>query len=214
MQPNQTDQSLASISKNLVVSAGLGAMLGYAAGWSGAHLMYGLLFFATVTALAFLCSLLLSRKGFIVALAVIFAASVVVLALYSPPQTPIELAGKPPIPYAISRDMQSWWLSAELLRNIQNILGVSGVLCSLLIMMNIAALVKYTRWLAFVAAASFGILSAFDIGERANIFRQATRDVKIAIVRYQNESDYSMRELIAAYSQAANLIGPVRTNLR
>jgi len=208
------DQSLSSISKNLTASIGLGVVLGYAAGWSTNHLTFGLLFFGGVTVLAFLSSLLMTNRGFILTLVAISAASLAILALYSPPQTPILVQGKEPIPYAIYRDFQGWSLSAELLRIVHQLLGVLGVTCSLLIVMKIAALTKYTRWLAFVAAVSFGLLSAFDVGERANMFRQASRDLKAALIRYENQSDFSMKDLIDAYYQAGRVIGPVKPNPR
>ena len=65
--------------------------------------------------------------------------------------------------------------------------------------------------LAAMAAVSIGFVSAFDLGGKSNDFRNAWRLLHAAIIRFEEEPDYTVEKLIEAYEQAEKMIGDVNT---
>jgi len=118
------------------------------------------------------------------------------------------------VPYEILEHLHRWSVHAEALRLLYDLLGITGTIFSLLIAMNIKQLRRYTQWLAFAAALSFGIISAFDIGDKANRTRQAWRQLNAAVLRYQSITDVRIEDLINEYQRAENIVGDVKPNPR
>jgi hypothetical protein len=58
-----------------------------------------------------------------------------------------------------------------------------------------------------LAAMSVGILSALDLGVKANGLRNAWRHMNAAIARYHNIPEFTVEQLIQAYEEAEVLIG-------
>lgn len=64
--------------------------------------------------------------------------------------------------------------------------------------------------LAIVAAIAIGLVSAFALGDKANSVRNAWRLLHAAIMRFEEEPEYTMEQLIKAYEEAEKLIGDVK----
>jgi hypothetical protein len=75
-----------------------------------------------------------------------------------------------------------------------------------------------SRWLpsssdplAAIAAVAIAFVSAFDLGGKSNDFRHAWRLLHAAIMRFEEEPDFTVEKLIEAYEQAEKVIGDVNT---
>ena len=65
--------------------------------------------------------------------------------------------------------------------------------------------------LAIVAAIAIGLVSAFALGDKSNNFRNAWRVLNAAIMRYEEEPEFTIEQLIKAYEEAERLIGDVKS---
>ena len=114
------------------------------------------------------------------------------------------------IPTEITRQLQVWDWMARGLRILQVALGVLGT-ASALTVTTFAAEIG-TFWVkvcSFTAAVSVGILTAFDVGGKANATRHAYRYLNRAILRYRYIPASSLDNLLDSYSQAQDIVGGV-----
>jgi hypothetical protein len=66
-----------------------------------------------------------------------------------------------------------------MLRVVHAFLTIMATVCSLLVAAKISAFKPdYIQWLSFMAAVSVGLLSAFDLGSKANRLRRAWRRLR------------------------------------
>jgi hypothetical protein len=68
--------------------------------------------------------------------------------------------------------------------------------------------------LAALAAIAIALVSTFELSAKSNNFRNGWRLLHAAIMRYEEEPDYSVEKLIEAYEQAEKLIGDVKATPR
>lgn len=115
------------------------------------------------------------------------------------------------LPQQIIDNFKNWSILASVLRVIHILLGLVATVCSILVTMDIKKIDgDKKKWLAFTAAVSFSILSAFDLGDKANRTRTAWRYMNTAIIKYQEGVDTSKKDLIDAYDEAEKIIGDVK----
>lgn len=125
-----------------------------------------------------------------------------------------DINGKP-IPPQIAENFARWGLQASLLRIIHVILGLVATTSSILAASTLFDKKESEKKsnlksiLMIIAAVSFSILSAFDLGDKANKERTAWREMNVAIMKYQQGLD-SMKGLIDAYEKAEMTIGDVK----
>jgi hypothetical protein len=116
------------------------------------------------------------------------------------------------IPAEILSHLHDWEKMANWDRGLQMALGVTG-LAAALALSTFADFFKspyWTKMLAFIAALCFGVLSAFDIGGKADAARTGWRHLNTAILKYQNNPKYTIDNLIDAYSDGEAMVGNVR----
>lgn len=114
-------------------------------------------------------------------------------------------------PSEISKQLRRWTLLAGVLRALHIVLGTMATVCSLLVAAKINSFDRITiEWLSFGAAVAIGLLSAFDLGSKANRFRRAWRRLNIAVVRFSDDENFSKENLFAAYEAAEEMIGDVK----
>src|SRR5690242_6650779 len=108
---------------------------------------------------------------------------------------------KLPIPKAIIHSRNVWALSSFTTRTAHLSLVVIAISCSLLVSSRLLS-PKYPAlesWLAFVAALSIGLVNGINLGDKANRFRRGWRKLNTAILKYENEENYLMAQLIKEY---------------
>ena len=68
---------------------------------------------------------------------------------------------------------------------------------------------RKTKIFSFVAALSFGVMSGFDIGGKADATRSGWRHLTTAILKFKNDPCYTSDKLIDAYSEGEAMVGNV-----
>ena len=115
------------------------------------------------------------------------------------------------VPERILRVHRRWTRQVQVLRVTHSCLVIVATISSILAS---AGVFKDTLGipnpLAVVAAISIGVVSAFTFGDKANNFRRAWRHLHAAIMRFEEEPEYTMEQLIQAYEDAEKLIGDVQ----
>lgn len=115
------------------------------------------------------------------------------------------------VPLEIQRNLQNWVWIANSLRFLQVALGIGGVAAALIVTTFTDELGnRRTKLIALIAALCIGILTAFDIGSKANSTRRAWRHVTTAILKYQSDPSYEVQKLIDAYAEAEVMVGDVQ----
>jgi hypothetical protein len=111
----------------------------------------------------------------------------------------------------IETQIKKWKQQAVTLRSLHATLTVAATFCSFVV----AAFSSrddfrpILPFFSFGAAVSIGLLSAFDLGSKANRLRRAWRLIRVQIFRYKQHK-VSDDTLIATYAMAEELIGDVR----
>ena len=107
--------------------------------------------------------------------------------------------------------LSAWRRQAIILRSIHGFLTFAATVCSFLVAAKSSdeRYRDYIPWLSFGAAVSIGLLSAFDLGSKANRLRRAWRILRIQIFRYKQKK-VAGESVIAMYALAEELIGDVR----
>lgn len=111
----------------------------------------------------------------------------------------------------IDRQLKKWNHQAIFLRCIHGFLTFSATVCSFLVAAksNDPTFTSYISSLAFGAAVWIGLLSAFDLGSKANRFRKAWRLLRVQVFRYK-QNKVPADAVIAMYALTEELIGDVR----
>lgn len=116
------------------------------------------------------------------------------------------------LPPEIARTFRSWRTQARWLRIVHVTLLVAASAFSILAASGIDE--SYRRGFAIAAAISVGILSALDLGVKANGFRNAWRHMNAAMARFHSIPDFTPEQLITAYEEAETLIGDLPSGPR
>jgi hypothetical protein len=114
------------------------------------------------------------------------------------------------VPPEIEQHLQDWWRIANFDRIFQVLLGLSGMVSALIVSTFTDELgTRKTKIFSFVAALSFGVMSGFDIGGKADATRSGWRHLTTAILKFKNNPCYTYDQLIEAYSEGEALVGNV-----
>jgi hypothetical protein len=117
-----------------------------------------------------------------------------------------------PVPPEIETTFQSWRSQALRLRILHVGLLIAASAFSILTASDVG--VPFRRYFAVSAALSVGILSALDLGVKANGFRNAWRHMNAAMARYNSIPEFTVEQLIKAYEEAEALIGDLPSGPR
>lgn len=66
--------------------------------------------------------------------------------------------------------------------------------------------------LSFIPATCLGLIAAFDVGSKANAARAAWRLLNAAVLAYENDMTYTIKELHKQYVAGESLLGDIRFN--
>ena len=61
----------------------------------------------------------------------------------------------------------------------------------------------------FASAFSFGVLTAFDLGGKANAVRRAWRELTAAAILFRDDPTFQLSDLVQAYRRGEEIIGDV-----
>jgi len=116
------------------------------------------------------------------------------------------------VPKEIDSKLRSWSWSARFLRATQVGLGISAIVLSLLATTEVNDseenyLSKRKEWLMFGAGLSASLYSAFDLGNKSNNTRNAWRILNEAKIRYEEDENFDVNQLIDAYREGEKTIG-------
>jgi hypothetical protein len=115
----------------------------------------------------------------------------------------------------IIKEHNIWYLMANWMRALHIILGILTVVCSLLVASHIDSFSQtLIEWLAFIAALSVGLQSAFDLGARINRLRRAWWSVNVALMKFDSDPEFLIRDLIKAYEKGQELSGEPKEEFR
>jgi hypothetical protein len=114
------------------------------------------------------------------------------------------------IPPEIADNLKRWVWIANSLRILQVVLGILGTASALLVTTFTEQLrVRWIKICSFTAALAIGILSAFDVGSKADSTRRAWRHLTTAILKYHSDTTFTITQLIDAYTEAEAMVGDV-----
>ena len=118
-----------------------------------------------------------------------------------------------PVLKEIKYQLTTWKSQTNYLRIIHALLTISATVCSFLVASKVSdqdSIVRpYIAWLSFIAAVSIGLLSAFDLGSKANRVRRAWRILNVSLMRYE-KGKLPIENLLEKYLEAEEIIGDVR----
>ena len=112
----------------------------------------------------------------------------------------------------IEKALERWQVQTRALRTVHAILTVAATACSLLVAAKVLA-DRFVSFAAFGAALSIGLLSAFDLGSKANRLRRAWRLLRAEFLRFR-ENRCDAERLIDTYLIAEDIIGDVKEEPR
>jgi hypothetical protein len=117
-----------------------------------------------------------------------------------------------PVPPQIEATFKAWRGQALRLRIVHVTLLVSASVFSILTASDVAS--RARPFFAVAAALSVGVLSALDLGVKANGLRNAWRHMNAAMARYGSMPSFTVEQLIQAYEDAETLIGDLPSGPR
>jgi hypothetical protein len=113
------------------------------------------------------------------------------------------------IPVEIEQNLKRWGWIGNSLRATQIALGTVATASGLYVATFTDLNPTYTKVGTFVAAFCLGLLSAFNIGAKADSMRRAWRHVTAACVLYKGDAGFTLERLVKAYAEAESMVGDV-----
>lgn len=114
---------------------------------------------------------------------------------------------KEPIPAYITETCDGWYRMGVKTQYTLIVFGVVSVLASLIVSTFEPELGSFwTRFVAFIAAATTGLLSSFSVVRKNRDIWSAWRMLTVGILRYKNQDDFTIKQLIDTYQNAESLI--------
>jgi hypothetical protein len=106
--------------------------------------------------------------------------------------------------------LRLWVRKAKELRISQISLGFLATFFSILTATSISFPLSdyYSKYFAFIAAVSIGLMTAFDLGTKSNHMTDAWRHLVVAVVKF-NRGVYKKEDVINAYEEGERTIGDV-----
>lgn len=118
------------------------------------------------------------------------------------------------IPDEIKSILNRWYRQARVLRTVHACLGIAAIISSLLVAAKINSFeTTYIEWLAFIAAVTVGLMSGFNLGDKANQMMRAWRLLNAAALKFKHEEKPDQMKLIKAYEDAESIIGDVKAEV-
>ena len=121
---------------------------------------------------------------------------------------------KPPVPPELLSAHRAWLRMGVGVQRLLVFLGLISVLASIALTAFEPELHSWrdgfgTRLVAFASAVAAGILSTFSMVQKNRDIWASWRAVQVALMRYSNEPEFTLKNLIDVYQQAEQSLGNV-----
>jgi hypothetical protein len=113
------------------------------------------------------------------------------------------------VPPEILQNLKRWAWIGNSLRILQILLGVVGTAAGLYVATFTDVDTQLTKLATYVAALCLGIMSAFNVGGKADSVRRAWRHVTAACMLYRQDPEFPLAQLVRAYQEAEAMVGDV-----
>jgi hypothetical protein len=113
---------------------------------------------------------------------------------------------KAPVPAHIEHCVRVWWLSSTSWLIGYFILGGLGVALPALVASGLIESVTWTKVIALAASGASGVQLFLKCDSRADRFHVAWRYLITAKMRYENQENYPISEVIDAYDKGEQVI--------
>jgi hypothetical protein len=113
------------------------------------------------------------------------------------------------IPLEVLQNLRRWAWLGNLLRIVHVVLGVVATGAGLYVATFTERDPTYTKLGTFTAAFCLALLTAFNIGGKADSIRRAWRHVTAACMLYKGDAAFTLERLVKAYTEAEAMIGDV-----
>lgn len=117
------------------------------------------------------------------------------------------------VPQGYRELLPIWNRLATLLQTTYVVLGLLATVSSLVVATFTKELgTPGVKGVSFLLALSIGLITAFDIGAKANAARGAWRLLNAATLAYANDPSFSIHDLYKQYLAGEALLGDIRYN--
>lgn len=117
-------------------------------------------------------------------------------------------------PKEIQNSLAKWKWQTAVLRLFHVLFAIIAIVFSLIVAAKINSFQhEQIEWLALVAAVSTGLLGGLDLGTKSNNMRKAWRVLNSAVIRYKEDPDFTIKDLMKAYDDGENTIGDVNAKI-
>ncbi|MGA7720480.1 MAG: hypothetical protein WCA84_04810 [Ignavibacteriaceae bacterium] len=207
----------ANLSISLLISIVVGAVVGFRISDLKAGVFAGLISFI-LNILILVIVVKADKEKYFIPISILgFILVITTMSWISQPtfQNSLYLYAKRKIPIGILVNFERWEFQANLLRFIYDLIALIAASASILVTLRLKDNKdKILRYAAYVSALSLGTITAFNLGEKANNFRNAWRNMHTAIIKYEELPDFSVEELIKSYDLSEKMIGDVKPDPR
>jgi hypothetical protein len=115
------------------------------------------------------------------------------------------------VPPEIIKQLHRWNFHSRVLRISHFVLVLIATICTVLVAAKLTVFQQaLVQWLAALSAVSVSLISAFDLGSKANRMKWAWRKLNAAVILFQEDSDTTIKQLIKAYEKGEEIIGDVK----
>lgn len=115
------------------------------------------------------------------------------------------------VPSEITKQLNRWNFHSRVLRISHFVLVLTATICTVLVAAKLTTFPpELVQWLAALSAVSVSLISAFDLGSKANRMKWAWRKLNSAIILFQEDQETTIKQLIKAYEKGEEIIGDVK----
>lgn len=114
------------------------------------------------------------------------------------------------VPPEILYRLKMWNRVSGWLRYLHISIGIIAIISSVTVAARLLDVSSESMsWVAWLAAISSALLTSMNLGTKSNQTRKAWRDLNTAVLRFQNEEDFSIEKLVTAYENGEKTVGDV-----
>jgi hypothetical protein len=115
------------------------------------------------------------------------------------------------VPPEIIKQLNRWNFHSRVLRISHFVLVLMATICTVLVAAKLSTFPpELVQWLAALSAVSVSLISAFDLGSKANRMKWAWRQLNSAVILFQEDQETTLKQLIKAYEKGEEIIGNVK----
>jgi hypothetical protein len=115
------------------------------------------------------------------------------------------------VPPEIRKQLGRWNFHSRVLRTSHFVLVLTATVCSVLVAAGWKPFPQARiDWLAALAAVSVSLISAYDLGSKANRMKRAWRKLNAAVILFLADPELTTKYIVKAYEKGEEIIGDVK----